>query len=232
MSTTHAPVPETAAAPPRRAENLALVFQEMLTAVVRLRSNRQAVNDAESFRQQIRQVIRIADQEARKLGYIDTDIRLGIFAVVAFLDESILNLQNPIFADWLRKPMQEELFGRHTAGEIFFEQVRELLGRRETPELADLLEVYQLCLLLGFVGRYSISGRGDLKAVIDAIGDKIQRIRKTRDGISPAWQLPEQRFEQGGLDAWVKRGWAGRRRSRAARRLCCTCSTGPCCAPA
>jgi hypothetical protein len=38
----------------RRTENLALAFQEVLTAVVRLRSGRQEVSDAELFRQQIR----------------------------------------------------------------------------------------------------------------------------------------------------------------------------------
>jgi type VI secretion system protein ImpK len=201
--------PTQATAPPApargRPENLALVFQEMLTAVVRLRSNRQPVTDAEVFRNQMRQAIRVADQDARRLGYIEEDIRLGIFAVVAFLDESVLNLNNPVFYDWVRKPMQEELFGRHTAGEIFFDQLQQLLGRRETPELADLLEVFQLCLLLGFVGRYSISGRGELKVVTDALADKIRRVRQERTGISSLWQLPEQRRMIVAGDAWIKR---------------------------
>lgn len=188
-----------------RTENLALAFQEMLTAVTRLRAHRQQVNDAEQFRNQVRQAIRTADQDAKRLGYVEDDIKLAIFAVVAFLDESILNLQNPVFADWVRKPLQEELFGRHTAGEIFFDQLNHLLGRRETPELADLLEVYQLCLLLGFVGRYSISGRGELRAVIEAVGDKIARVRQAREGISPYWRLPEGSFEQSSADPWVKR---------------------------
>ena len=188
-----------------RTENLALAFQELLTAVTRLRAHRQQVNDAEQFRNQVRQAIRTADQDAKRLGYVEDDIKLAIFAVVAFLDESILNLQNPVFADWVRKPLQEELFGRHTAGEIFFDQLQHLLGRRETPELADLLEVYQLCLLLGFVGRYSISGRGELRAVIEAVGDKIARVRQAREGISPHWRLPEGVFEQSSVDPWVKR---------------------------
>ena len=38
-----------------RTENLALHFQEVLTAIVRLRANRQAVSDAESFRHHIRE---------------------------------------------------------------------------------------------------------------------------------------------------------------------------------
>ncbi|MCU0245558.1 MAG: DotU family type IV/VI secretion system protein [Bryobacter sp.] len=188
-----------------RPGNLALCFQEVLTAIGRLRANRQVVNDAEAFRNQVRQALRAADQEARRLGHTEDDIRLAIFAVVAFLDESILNLQSAVFAEWVRKPLQEELFGRHTAGEIFFEQLQKLLGRRETPELADLLEVYQLCLLLGFLGRYSISGRGELKAVIDAVQDKISRIRPTSHEISPSWRLPEQFFQQSAADPWARR---------------------------
>ncbi len=174
----------------QRQGRLALAFQEMLTAVVRLRAARQAVTDAELFRNQVRGALKTADQEARSLAYPEEDIRLAIFAVVAFLDETILNLQSPAFADWVRKPMQEELFGRHTAGEIFFDNVQRLMGRRETPELADVLEVYQVCLLLGFAGKYSIVGRGDLRAVTGAVEDKIKRIRNPRAEISPAWRLP------------------------------------------
>lgn len=188
-----------------RAENLALAFQELLTAVARLRAHRQHVSGADVFRDQVRQAIRVAGQDAQRLGYADEDIKLATFAVVAFLDESVLNLQNPVFADWVRKPMQEELFGRHTAGEIFFDQLKQLLGRRETPELADVLEVYQLCLLLGFVGRYSISGRGELHGVIEAVGGKIARVRQASEGISPMWRLPEGGFAQGGADPWVRR---------------------------
>lgn len=189
----------------RRTENLALAFQEVLTAIVRLRSGRQEVNDAELFRQQIRSAMRAAHQEATRLGYVEEDIRLAVFATVAFLDESILNLRNPAFNEWVRKPLQEEMFGRHTAGEIFFENLKHLLGRRETHELADLLEVHQQCILLGFAGKYSLSGRGDLSAIIEAVEDKIRRIRQPHGDISPYWRIPQQAFQQGSADPWVKR---------------------------
>ena len=52
----------------RRGWNLALGFQEVFTAVVRLRYNRQAVSDAETFRAQMRQALRVAEQEARSRG--------------------------------------------------------------------------------------------------------------------------------------------------------------------
>ncbi len=198
-------VAQSSAPQQRRTENLALAFQEVLTAVVRLRSGRQEVNDAELFRQQVRAAMRAAHQDATRLGYVEEDIRLAVFATVAFLDESVLNLRNPAFAEWVRKPLQEEMFGRHTAGEIFFENLKHLLGRRETHELADLLEVHQQCILLGFAGKYSLIGRGELSAIIEAVEDKIRRIRQPLGEISPYWRIPHQAFQQGSADPWVKR---------------------------
>jgi len=48
-------------AAPRRVENLAFVFQELLTVGERLRSNRQQVADAPSFRAQIWGAVKQAD---------------------------------------------------------------------------------------------------------------------------------------------------------------------------
>jgi len=163
------------------------------------------VSDAVSFRQQVREALEVADQEARRRGYTAEDIQLGIFAVVAFLDETILNLRWPAFADWPRQPMQEELFGHHIAGEIFFQNLQALLGRNDSQELADLLEVYQVCLLLGFAGRYSIGGRAELRAIIETTGIKIRRIRQTGPELSPRWRLPLENFSFTAVDVWVKR---------------------------
>jgi type VI secretion system protein ImpK len=196
----------TAAAPAAaRRDNLALYFQEVLTAIVRLRANRQAVSDAESFRHHMREALKIAAQEAiRRGGYNGDDVKLATFAMVAFLDESILNSRNPLFADWPRKPLQEELFNVHMAGEHFFQHLEQLLTRGDSAELADLLEVYYLCLLLGFGGRYSVGGRGELKAVMDATGEKIRRIRGRSGDFSPAWQLPPETAKVI-KDPWARR---------------------------
>ena len=189
----------------RRPDNLALAFQEILTVIERLRSNRQPIPDAATFRYQFREALKLADAEARKRGYTAEDIQLAIFAVVAFLDESILNLRSPIFADWPRRPLQEELFGHHIAGEIFFKNLQDLLGRSDSQELADLLEVYYLCLLLGFAGRYSLGGQGDLRGLSDAAADKIRRIRGGAGLLSPTGGLPAEGRRQAGSDPWVKK---------------------------
>ena len=190
----------------RRPENLALVFQELLTVGERLRVNRQQVGDAASFRAQLWAGVKLADDEARRRGYGADDIELAIFAVVAFLDESILNLRLPVFADWPRQPLQEERYGHHVAGEIFFQNLQKLLGRIDSQELADLLEVYYLCLLLGFAGRYSMGGRGDLSNIAMQTGDRIQRIRRTGAELAPDWRLPStDPIRSAGGDPWVTR---------------------------
>jgi type VI secretion system protein ImpK len=68
-----------------------------------------------------------------------------------------------------------------------------------------MLEVYHLCLLLGFAGRYSLSGRGELRSIITTVGDKIRRIRQSSPDLSPGWALPNEKIQTGGYDPWIKR---------------------------
>jgi len=60
-----------------RGENLALIFQETMTATVRLRSGRQSVMDSGAFRAQMREALRRADQEARTRGYAADSVKIG-----------------------------------------------------------------------------------------------------------------------------------------------------------
>jgi len=188
----------------RRPENLALLFQDVLTAIVRLRANRQGVTDANAFRHHTQEALKNAASKALTAGYSADDTRDATFAAVAFLDESVLNSQNPIFGEWLRRPLQAELFRTHTAGEEFFVNLQQLLGRQDSADLADLIEVHYLCLLLGFSGRYSAGNRGELAQIMNLTGEKIRRIRGRFGGLSPAWQPPNEKAP-GRTDPWVRR---------------------------
>jgi type VI secretion system protein ImpK len=184
--------------------NLALIYQEILTAITRFRSNRQAVADAASFRAQIKGAIGAAESEATRKGYAADDVRLATFAVVAFLDESILNSNNPLFADWPRMPLQEELFGVHQAGEMFFNCVDRLMAKSDSPQTADVLEIYDLCLLLGYRGRYSMSGQESVRAVAATVTDKLQHLRGGLRPLAPNWAPPKDAVRQQGSDPWVR----------------------------
>ena len=189
----------------RRPDNLALAFQEVFTAIIRLRSGRQAVSDAEQFRAQMQHGLKLADEEARRRLYTAEEIHLALFAAIAYVDESVLNLQHPAFAAWPRKPMQEQYFGHHIAGEVFFQNLERLLGARDAHNVADLLEVYELCLLLGYRGRYGLGGQAELRSIMASVAEKIRRIRGATGQLSPRWALPAEQVQQVLRDPWIKR---------------------------
>jgi len=208
MSTILQPNQRPATGQPSRRGELALALQEAFTVAVRLRAGRQVAADAVSFRAHIKQVLAAADQRARAVGYDGDTVKSAVYAYIALLDESVLNSANPIFADWSRQPLQEEVFGEHMAGENFFRTVQELLARQDSEALADLLEVYQLCLLIGFHGRYGASDLGGVHAINAAIQAKVARIRSDAPGVAelaPDWRLPGVEQLTRGTDVWARR---------------------------
>jgi len=189
--------------PSPRRENLALIYQEVLTVIVRLRTNRQAVKNAGAFRSSMKTALASAEADATAKGYAPADARLATFAVVTFLDESVEKGNHPLFADWPRLPLQEELFGERASGDVFFQCIDRLLARSDSAEDADVLEVFSLCLLLGYRGRYSSSGPEGVRPVITSIREKVQRIRGPRP-LAPAWAPPRDAALPLSPDPWVR----------------------------
>jgi type VI secretion system protein ImpK len=199
--------PIEAAANPRATDRtgaLALALQEAFTVAVRLRANRQVAADAASFRAQVKTLLASADRDARAHGYDPEYVKLAVYAYIAFLDETVLNSTQAMFSAWTRQPLQEEVFGEHMAGENFFRYLTDLLGRQDSAELADLLEVYSLCLLLGFRGKYAAGDPANLQGLAMAVQQKLQRIRGPR-GMPRAWVLPENEVIASAADPWVRR---------------------------
>lgn len=190
--------------PPRGRGRLALTLQEAFTVAVRLRANRQVAADSESFRAQIRHLLSATDRDARALGYDADTVRLAIYAYIAFLDESVLNSSQSMFAAWSGRPLQEEIFGDNIAGENFFKHLGGLLARQDSEALADLLEVFQLCLLLGFRGKYASNPAG-LRSVISMVEEKIDRIRGGSPPVGPDAPLPAEAEIAAGRDPWLRR---------------------------
>jgi type VI secretion system protein ImpK len=188
-----------------RRPNLAFCFQELFTAIVRVRFNLQSVPNADAFRGNAKDLIRIATQDAAGRGYTSEDVKFAAFAVVALLDESVLTSKNAVFSTWSRMPLQEELFREHLAGETFFQYVQDMLSRRDSVETVDVLEVYYLCMLLGYRGRYGSSGDGELRAIMESIRSKTTRVRGANLPLSPAWALPGDPPLPKRRDPWLRR---------------------------
>ena len=196
----------TATAPSVGAEGrLALAFQELLTITVRLRSGRQNPTDLEAFRAQIRELLVQADAEARGFGYPAEFVKLAVYVTIAFLDEVVLNTRGPLASSWAGRPMQEEIFEDHVAGERFFQHLDDLLGRQDSAFVADILEVLLLCLRLGFQGRYAGSDGGELRNLVRSANDKIMRIRGSTGPLSPRGFPSKDEVVVVGKDKLVRR---------------------------
>jgi type VI protein secretion system component VasF len=73
---------------------------------------------------------------------------------------------------------------------VFFEKLERFRTQQDSARLADILEVYLLCLLLGFEGRYSGPLRAELDSITEVIGRRIDDIRGRGLQISPTGNLP------------------------------------------
>jgi type VI secretion system protein ImpK len=190
---------------PRRTWSLALAFQEILTAVIRVRYRGQVVTSVEAFRADLRQALQTAYAESQAHGYSAEDAQRAMFAVVAFIDESVLNSRNPAFADWPRMPLQEEFYGGHVGGELFFRDLQSVMERMDSTATADLLEVYCLCLQLGYRGRYGAGASGELPAILGRVREKLRRIRGDSVALSPGKVLPAEPQPAPRKDPWERR---------------------------
>jgi type IV/VI secretion system ImpK/VasF family protein len=176
---------------------LAVAFQEPLTIILRV-----AASENELFRQDFLGSLVVSEQQASERGYGGDEIAEAKFAVVVFLDETISESNNRLFAQW--EQLAFELYGRSDGGEVFFQRLRTLLKQGNTSDAADLLEVYGLCLLLGFQG-------GEDQQTIQKLDTEIlTKIAKIRSGLvsrKPAWSLPDEPPPAPRGDVWFRRLW-------------------------
>jgi type VI secretion system protein ImpK len=100
------------------------------------------------------------------------------------------------------------VFGEFLGGEAFFGNLEHLLNQPDSEEMGDVLEVYLLCLSLGFQGRYAAGGGGELDAYKRRTRDKIVRIRGAWGDLSPSWAPPPPAPTPTGMDR-VTRALAG-----------------------
>ena len=171
---------------PAAGPNLAYCFQEVLTSVLRVRGTAQPPSDLDGFRAQMRLMLQNAMAEAKALGYSSQSIQMALLAAIGFLDESVLNLRSAAVAEWTRRPLQEEIFGGHVAGETFFTNLAQLLQQQDSAEVADVLEMHALCLELGFKGRLAFSSGGEISRFVAQCRQKMARIR----GAAPLFPAP------------------------------------------
>jgi type VI secretion system protein ImpK len=119
--------------------------------------------------------------KGRELGVPQPDLEDAKYALVAFIDEQILLSQWAGRQQWLAQQLQYIYYQQNTAGEGFFLKLKAL---EQTPGKAHVLEIYYLCLALGFQGKYAVQGTGDIAAVQEQVAALLYRQLPASDEIS------------------------------------------------
>ena len=163
-----APLPETAPSAPR----LSTIYADFFTLVLQLRAAG-GLADAGQLRRRAKELLEQAERRAREAGFSENEVYKASFALVAFADETVHSSDWDEKAAWQNRPLQLERFDRYDAGEEFFAQLDEL--RTDPHEHPQVLEVYYLCLALGFEGRYQLHGQDQLQRLIENTNAQLRR---------------------------------------------------------
>ena len=130
------------------------IFTELLAYVAYF--NRSVTVKQPSFDQVKADITRLMSDIEIRIGQSNItpdDYDLARFAVVAWVDETLLSSEWNDKDRWQKESLQRMYYQTADAGEIFFDRLN-ALGLHQR----DVREVYYLCLAMGFKGRYIHEG--------------------------------------------------------------------------
>ena len=127
---------------------------------------------------------------AKKQHASSDDIDAAKYAFCAAVDETILSSAFPIRSEWERRPLQLIIFDDQLAGVNFFVRLKEV--RLRGAAHVQALEVFHMCLLLGFQGRYRMESVEDLNYITSRLGDEIAHIKGKSAAFAPHAEPPDR----------------------------------------
>jgi type VI secretion system protein ImpK len=145
------------------------------------------------------------EKRAERYRFNHKIVRVSKFALASFIDEVVLTNNFPLKEEWEKYALQLEYFGEQLAGNKFFEKLEAML--KQIKMTGDAVEIYYVCMLLGFKGRYAVYEQDKLVATMQRTADalvKIGRIKPTE--LSPHWLANDQPEppKKRGMPAWAK----------------------------
>jgi type VI secretion system protein ImpK len=168
------------------------------------------VAPSNEMRHSIDGMLKSLEEQGAKRGYKEQQLQNAKFALVAFVDETVLAGGFPLREEWELNPLQLQYFKEALAGNKFYDRLDGLL--KEVESEADVVEVYYLCLLLGFKGKYDVFLEDQLPGVIDKVAEHLRRAGRLRAGaLSPHGLLndqPEPPPPAPEMPQWIKLGAA------------------------
>ena len=191
----------------RSGSDLVSLSSPVFELVLKLRAETLALSS--SLRPAAQQLLQAMEQRGATLRHAERQIQAVKFALAAFIDETVMTTSSPLRDEWEKFPLQLEYFGEQLAGVKFFERLEELVKQIETE--ASVVEVYYLCMLLGFKGKYKVYMEDQLQELIKSTAAQLKRVGRLQEtDLSPHWKVMDQPEppRDPGLPLWAKIGAA------------------------
>ncbi|TCS39482.1 type VI secretion system protein ImpK [Paucimonas lemoignei] len=168
-----------------------------------LLKNRYVPNDAAQFAAQVRRLLDGFERNARQKNVSVDDIYAAKYAFCAAVDETILSSESPIRDEWERSPLQLILFGDQLAGEHFYSELETV--RHRGAASVETLEVFYMCLLTGFQGKYMLESKEKLNYLIATLDKEIAHLKGKRAQFAPHWKSPDsiKNMIRHEIPAWI-----------------------------
>ncbi len=183
------PIETTAPADRHEVETLADLLYEGFYLSYLLRNGWEPTSAA-SFVDRVSRFLDDFERRATRHDFAAADIYDAKYAFCATIDEAVLSTPGHIRDEWERQPLQLTLFGDQLAGEHFYDKLEE--ARRDGHNRLPALEVFHLCLLLGFKGKYLLEGPEKLSYFTRQLGEQIAHLKGQRAPFAPHWQAPDR----------------------------------------
>ncbi len=149
------------------------------------------VAPSNDLRPKIASMLTDFENRAERYRFSSKITQVAKFALAAFVDETVLSSNFNLKEEWEKNPLQLEYFGESLAGNKFFEKLAAMIKQVEVT--ADAVEIYYVCMLLGFKGRYGVYEKEKLLTIMQETANALVRAGKIRPvELSPHWLANDQ----------------------------------------
>jgi len=176
--------------------------------ILRLKSG--IVAPSNDLRPKVAAMLTDFEKRAERYRFNHKIVSVSKFALAAFVDETVLMNNFPMRDQWEKYALQLEYFGEQLAGNKFFEKLESMLNQIDVTK--DAVEVYYVCMLLGFKGRYAVYDQEKLLEIMQRTANALVKAGKIVPvELSPHWLANDQPEppKKRGMPVWAKFGALG-----------------------
>jgi type VI secretion system protein ImpK len=166
-----------------KTENLSTLCTDIFLIVIKMR-DAEDLGETSALRKLIMYYLKQFEKNCSIIGVPAETVNSVKYALIAILDETVLSIPSEARNFWITNPMQLEIYGDNIAGQEFYNKLDTMLNNPDTNR--DALEVFYLCLSLGYMGKYILGNAEEREEIITKLARTLVKAGNLQiDTLSP-----------------------------------------------